>query len=163
VGYLLELMAAGGEEQNLFVSMDAFTEDTKKLGIPTAASGAIFQQIVTGLEVYSNLESIVSGNFEQGNIEFWPDNYVADNLAAVPGAEKDVYDWGDGRFPPVDGYGSMQIHNFSKKQTLFAINHWRTGAGADIGIGNSPGQTRDWTFSATAGTFTQKRLRVFVR
>lgn len=163
VGYLLELIAAGGEERNLFVSMDAFTKDIKKLGIPTFASGASFQQVVSGLEVYSNISSISSGKFEQGNIEFWPDNYVADNLAAVPGAEKEVYDWGDGRFPPVDGYGSMQIHNFSKKQTLFAINHWRTGAGADIGIGNSPGQTRDWTFSGTAGAFTQKRLRVFVK
>lgn len=163
VGYLLELTTADGEERNLFVAMDAFTDDVKKIGIPTFSSGASFQQVVTGLEVYSNVAGVTSGRFDKGNIEFWPDNYAADNAATVPGASKDVYDWGDAKFLPVDGYGSMQVHNHANEHTLFAINHWRTGAGADIGIGNSSGQTRDWTFSGNAGSYGTKRLRVFVK
>ena len=52
------------------------------------------------------------------------------------------------------------------KQTLFAINAWKKGgAGADLGIGNSrlsKGQT-DWTFAGNGGSWSHKRLRVFVR
>ena len=62
-----------------------------------------------------------------------------------------------------DGYGSMQVHNSAAGQTLFAINHWNVGATADIGIGNSTGQTRDWTFTGNAGSYSSKRLRVYVR
>jgi sialate O-acetylesterase len=57
----------------------------------------------------------------------------------------------------------MQIHNIAAGQTLFAINHWRAGDRADIGIGNQEGQQRDWTFSANAGTYPSKRLRVYIR
>lgn len=163
IGYLVELTNASGEERNVFVALNAFTKDVKKIAIPTFASGASFQEQVTGLEVYSNVAELAAGKFEKGNIEFWPDNYAADNSASVPGASQDVYDCGDSKFVPVDGYGSMQVHNFGKGQTIFAINHWRTGAGADIGIGNSQGQTKDWTFTANAGTYSHKRLRVFVK
>ncbi len=31
----------------------------------------------------------------------------------------------------------MQVHNHDAKQTLFALNHWREGDKADIGIGNA--------------------------
>ncbi len=57
----------------------------------------------------------------------------------------------------------MQIHNYEAKQTIFALNSWKRGANADLGIGNSPGKTRDWTFAANAQAYTIKRLRVFVR
>jgi sialate O-acetylesterase len=57
----------------------------------------------------------------------------------------------------------MQVHNHLATQTLFAINHWKRGRGADIGIGNSSGQTRDWTFTSNAGEYEVKRLRVLVR
>jgi sialate O-acetylesterase len=57
----------------------------------------------------------------------------------------------------------MQIHNFAAGQTLFAINHWVAGNAADVGIGNSTGQTRDWTFTSSGGNYASKRLRVFVR
>jgi sialate O-acetylesterase len=46
---------------------------------------------------------------------------------------------------------------------VFAINHWVAGGGADLGIGNSQGETRDWTFKNNAGNYTVKKLRVFVR
>ncbi len=57
--------------------------------------------------------------------------------------------------PPEDGYGSMQVHNVATKQTLFAINHWSAGGAADLGIGNGPGQTPDWTFSGNAQSYSQ--------
>jgi len=63
---------------------------------------------------------------------------------------------------PVDGYGSMQVHNHEAKQTIFAINHWREGGSADLGIGNRPRDNPDWTFSGSAGTYSYKRLRVLV-
>jgi sialate O-acetylesterase len=81
----------------------------------------------------------------------------------VPGAAGNVYDAGDGMVPPEDGYGSMQLHNLDAGQTVFALNHWRAGDRADIGIGNSPGDTKDWTFSGNAGSWSSKRLRVYVR
>ena len=56
----------------------------------------------------------------------------------------------------------MQIHNHDARQTLFAINHWRVGNTADIGIGNSPAGNPDWTFTENAGNYTAKRLRIFV-
>jgi sialate O-acetylesterase len=57
----------------------------------------------------------------------------------------------------------MQVHNSGAKQTLFAINNWKAGGRADLGIGNSPGEQRDWTFSGNAGGYVVKKLRVFVR
>ncbi len=164
VGYLLELAKAGGTTQSVFVSMDAFTDDVRKIGIPTVASQARFQQPVTSLDVFSNVDGITSGtDIATGNIEFWPDNYGMANAANVADASTTLFDYGDEIAFPNDGYGSMQVHNFGNKQTLFAINHWTAAAGADLGIGNGPSNTPDWTFTGNAGTYTTKRLRVFIR
>lgn len=164
VAYLVELTTAGGEERKIFVSMNAFTKDASKIGIPTASSKANFQTKVTGLDVFSNVNGISNASgIESGNIEFWPDNYAVDNGANIPGASGTIYDTGDKTAPPVDGYGSMQVHNYGAGQTLFSINHWNAGPNADIGIGNGPGQTPDWTFTSNANSYSSKRLRVFVR
>jgi len=164
VGYLVELTTASGEEKKIFVSMNAFTDDVKKIGIPTTASQAKFQRPVAAMDVFTNVSGITSGtSLETGNLEFWPDNYGMANAANVPGASSTLYDFGDETAPPANGYGSMQVHNIAAGQTLFAINHWVVGAGADIGIGNGPDSTRDWTFTGNAGTYSAKRLRVFVR
>ena len=56
----------------------------------------------------------------------------------------------------------MQIHNATKEQTLFAINHWRRGERADIGIGNRADKHSDWTFSGNAQSYSAKRMRVLV-
>jgi hypothetical protein len=56
------------------------------------------------------------------------------------------------------------VHNHGAQQTIFAINHWVAGRSADIGIGNSSGpQSRDWTFSGNARSWSKKQLRVYVR
>ncbi len=164
VGYLLELTNANGDDQAVFVTMKPFTDDAAKLGVPTLKSGASFQTSVESMNVYSNVSGVVTGqSIATGNIEFWPNNYGASNTENVSGASSGLFDYGDSPGPPVDGYGSMQIHNHGAKQTLFSLNQWKSGPRADIGIGNSPGDTRDWTFAKNASTYSKKRLRVYVK
>ena len=164
IAYFLELQQADGNTQYLYVSMDAFTGDLDKIGVPTFKSGAHFQQNVSNLNVYSNVKGIITGaGLAGGNIEFWPNNYGPNNSAKVPNASGDVYDFGDEPTDPADGYGSMQVHNHDAKQTLFALNHWGEGSRADLGIGNRPTDNPDWTFAGNAGTYQAKRLRVLVR
>ena len=145
--------------------MDAFTDDLGKIGIPTLASEARFQRNVENMTVVSNVAGIVTGTgLAGGNIEFWPNNYGPPNTAGVADATSDLWDFGDQMDANVvDGYGSMQVHNHEAKQTVLAINNWKSGARADIGIGNSEGRTRDWTFVGNAGSYELKRLRVLVR
>ncbi|MBM4079438.1 MAG: 9-O-acetylesterase, partial [Planctomycetes bacterium] len=143
---------------------DAFTAELAKIGVPTVASKAKFQQKVANLNVISNVEGIVTGaGLKGGNIEFWPHNYGPPNSAAIPNASSELWDFGDEIALPEDGYGSMQVHNHEAKQTIFALNSWKGGLKADLGIGNSTGQTRDWTFMRNADTYSLKKLRVLVR
>ena len=164
IAYFLELQQEDGNTEYVYVSMDAFTNDLEKIGVPTVKSGAHFQQNVSNLNVYSNVKGIANGtNLAGGNIEFWPNNYAPGNSANVPNASGDVYDFGDQPIDPADGYGSMQVHNHDAKQTLFAFNHWSEGSRADLGIGNQATGNPDWTFAGNAGTYQAKRLRVLVR
>ena len=164
IAYALELQDANLRMRHLFVSMDAFTDDPARIGVPTASSGAAFQQNVTNMNVYSNDKVIVNGtNLQGGNIEFWPNDYVQANIANVPNASAEIYDFGDQRRDAPDGYGSMQIHNHEARQTLFAINHWREGSQADVGIGNQPSGQPDWTFAKNAGSYRAMHLKVLVR
>jgi hypothetical protein len=165
IAYLLELQKGTEPGQFVFVSMDAFTDDISKVGIPDLSTGARFQQKVGSMNVYSNVEGLTTGvGLDGGNIEFWTNNYGPWNSANVPGASNSVFDFGDQPTEPVDGYGSMQVHNHKTGQTIFALNHWRDGGnGADLGIGNSPGPNPDWTFTHSAGSYSLKRLRVLVR
>lgn len=162
IAYLIELESDNLGSQKLFVSMDAFTDDPGKIGIPQYSADAFFQQPVQGVECYSTVPSL---NLQgvQGNIEFWSGNYATQNSTDVPGASGTIYDFGDSMSEPLDGYGSMQIHDTTGKQTLFAINHWGVGGNADIGIGNSSGSHRDWTFSSNAKSYSKKTLKVYVR
>jgi sialate O-acetylesterase len=56
----------------------------------------------------------------------------------------------------------MQVHNYSARQTILALNHWNEGAKADLGIGNQPQGNPDWTFAGNAGGYKSKRLRILV-
>jgi sialate O-acetylesterase len=163
VAYCLELQKPGQDAQWVFVSMDPFTTDLTKIGVPTVASKAVFQQFVANVNVVSNVQGIVNGTgLKTCNIEFWPHNYGPLNAANVPGANATVYDFGDQYVEPVEGHGSLQVHNHGAKQTILALNNWRAGGGADIGIGNWDGRNPDWTFAGNAGSYFIKRLRVLV-
>ncbi|MBL9127379.1 MAG: 9-O-acetylesterase [Verrucomicrobiales bacterium] len=164
VAYFLELTGSDAKTQYVYVSMDAFTDRASALGLPTAASGIRWQQAVRNLNVFSNVKGVVTGTgLKGGHLEFWPNNYAADNGASVDGASGSRYDFGDQPAEPLDGYGSMQVHNVEARQTLFALNHWGEGGRADLGIGNQAANNTDWTFAANAASYTAKRLRVLVR
>jgi len=164
IAYFIELRPNDGELQYLYVSMAAFTADVKKIGLPTISSGATFQTNVVSMNVYSNVSGIVKGTgIAGGNIEFWPNNYGPANTANVPNADSIKYDFGDQMAGPPDGHGCMQVHNHDAKQTLFAVNQWKSGSKAEIGIGNNLNGNPDWTFTGATANFRLKRLRVLVR
>ena len=164
IAYYLELQDDRLRTKQLFVSMKAFTDDLAKIGVPTIASAAVFQQQLEQVNVVSNIKGIVNGSNLTGcNIEFWPHNYSQANAGNIAGASAEAYDFGDQRLDDPNGYGSMQIHHHAAQQTLFAINHWRDGLRADVGIGNQPSGERDWTFAANAGSYRTMRLRVLIR
>ncbi len=164
IAYFLDLITQDGQRQYAFVSMDAFTQDRAKMGVPALATGVRFQQEVSGLLVRSNVPGVETGDGLRGFIEFWPCNYGPQNTAKVPGASDSHYDFGDQiseRTP--EGYGSMQIHNLGAKQVVLAYNNWRAKGAADLGIGNSPSGHPDWTFTKSAARYKTARLMVLVR
>jgi len=160
VAYLLEL-SKDGQTQWVYVSMDAFTDNIGKIGVPTFESKAVFQQHVDNLTVLSNMKEMTTGSGLKGNIEFWPYNYRPQNARNITNIAS-VFDFG-GQMLATGDYGSMQVHDFEAKQTIFALNHWVAGAGCDLGIGNGPGKYADWTFAKNGGDYETKRLRVLVR
>src|SRR5262249_27672940 len=104
IAYCMELTGADGKAQFVYVSMNAFTDDLSKIGVPTPESGAHFQQSVAAMNVYSSVKSIVSGtNLVGGNLEFWPNNYGPANSKGVPNASGDTFDFGDVPTDPLDG------------------------------------------------------------
>lgn len=165
VAYYLELQKPGSNPEYVWVSMDAFTQDRKKLGVPTPASGAVFQQGVTNMQVVSNVAGVTGGSgIATGNIEFWPTDYAVENGNAIPNASDTNYDFGDTR-RTTGSFGSMQVHNHGASQTVFGINHWGAdGSVLDLGIGNNPGAGtgKDWTNAANAGLYFKRRLHVLV-
>jgi len=164
VAYHLELQSTGNPRYFVYVSVDAFTGDATRIGVPTLPSGAFFQQALAEMNVVSNAPGIVTGtDLAGGWIEFWPNNYAPTNAAGAPNASDAVYDFGDQPSGPIAGYGSMQIHNTEAEQTLFAYNRWGLADTSDLGIGNSPGGHPDWTFEQSAGQYTVKNLQILVR
>ena len=81
----------------------------------------------------------------------------------IPGANADTYDFGD-QMNGVGGvgYGCVQVHNYGAKQTLFAVNNFNKGASVCVGIGNRSSGEPDWTFAGNAGSYSYRRLRIFV-
>ncbi|MFA6568279.1 MAG: sialate O-acetylesterase [Victivallales bacterium] len=163
IAYYLELTKADASTDYVFVSMDPFTKDISKIGVPDLDSKVKFQQKLSNIFVKSNVAGVKNGTFAEGGyVEFWGTNYGPGNTAAVPGASATLYDFGDS--PSNDGnYGSMQIHNYVEKQTVLAFNHWVVGAKADLGIGNSTGPQPDWTFFANAAKYASGKLLILVQ
>ena len=165
VAYYLELVKPNATTQYLWTSMDTLTPYRSQIGVPVAATKAVFQQNLSNQDVKSNVSGITNGTgMAGGNIEFWPTDYSATNAAAVPNASNSTYDFGDSR--SLSGsHGSMQIHNYLAKQTLLAISNF----GADnqilgIGIGNQSTGSPDWTQSYNAGTaYLRRTLHILVR
>lgn len=183
VAYYLTLSgsnSSGSPNGFVYVSFDAFTQDLSKIGVPTAASGAVWQTDVSRMDVVSNVAGVTNGtNLSGGNIEFWPSNYFGTNSNGVPNAAVGVsgsnsspnFDWGDAHSSGA-GFGSMQIANHNAKQMLLSFNDWGSNTGsADLGIGNNPGATYsgflggynvDWTGAGNSNKYTVRTLQVLV-
>ena len=170
IGYYLELDTGSGS-QWVWASMEAFTQDLRKIGIPTVESVAFWQQTVSNMNVESNVPGIVTGQgITTGNIEFWPYGYnTFPSVSRIGGSGSD-YDFNDLTGLTDSSYGSMQIHNYGAEQTLLAYNGWNVSGFEDVGIGNNTAiNTRDglihpdWTFSQNASDYTLKQLEVWVQ
>lgn len=174
IAYRLELEESGNTEC-VWVSADAFTNDASLIGVPSnAGSGAIFQEILTNMNVISTQSGIVTGEgISTGNIEFWPNSYTSQNSQSIPNADSsgDVFDFGDTyEISDTSGGtgndGSMQIHNHGASQTLFAINGFASST-KDIGIGNQPiidtTDNPDWTSAANSADYSTQKLSVYIK
>ncbi|MCK5863217.1 MAG: 9-O-acetylesterase, partial [Candidatus Hydrogenedentes bacterium] len=99
-----------------------------------------------------------------GAIEAWACNYGASKVRGFENAGNDTYDFDDKMGMEVNpGYGCLQLHDTLSGTTLFAFNNFRAGRDADVGIGNSPGEQPDWTFSKSAAAYASGKLLVLVR
>jgi len=164
VAYCLELVTTTGVSNWVYVSMDAFTTDITKIGVPTAARGAVIQKDVYNMNIYAApAASVTTGTIATGNLEFWPSDYNAYNDRNITGANNSNYDCGDSWGNASAGHGSMQVHNYLASQTILAMNHFgNNGMKPGLGIGNKPGIVGDpdWTFSENATDFSVKNLYV---
>lgn len=183
IGYYIELRETGGSLRWLWVSMDAFTQDPRKIGVPTFASGAFFDCYVSNLVIRSNAPGITPGERDLGNIEFFPGNYSYDRGSfQLPNGSASLGDFDDA--PSISGgqntgnFGSMQIHDFQNRTTLFSWTRWSgylksTGDGAFtyLGLGNAPSGNLDWTYTGdgptpvvgSARTYDIRRMEIYVK
>ena len=180
VAYLLHLVGTDGLEQWAWASMDAFTDDLSKIGLPTKRRVNDFQEYVTNLSVRAYRSDgtlhVTPGDFPDGNIEFCWHDFSQANSKGIPNANPDgnnVYDWGDSwTFTTKPGYGCLQVHNYQQSQVILSVSRTGASAGpttlryASLGIGNRSEQAdaeKDWTTAANGASFTTSDLYVFVR
>ncbi|NLG13424.1 MAG: 9-O-acetylesterase [Lentisphaerae bacterium] len=161
VTYFVESKTVDGDDKWIAVSMDAFSDNVKDFGLPLHA---ILAKRVFNLVVISNVPGIKCGEHKEGNIEFWPNNYGTGNKWGFPGASGNKYDFGDdvSDGEPKPGYGSMQVHLFGERQTLFAFNNFRSPT-PDFGIGNSASEHPDWTFTSSSKNYSKIKMTVLVQ
>ena len=157
IGYYLEL-----DSQWVWVSADAFNADASFIGVPNT-DAHIQQMLIDNMNVVSNVSGVVNGTgIATGNIEFWNTNYGGGTTGLVPGGTGS-FDYND-TLSTGGNYGSMQIHNhgIGAQQTLLAYNRWGSDTG-ELGIGNQPTGSPDWTFAGNSGAYAVKNLYVMVR
>ena len=167
IAYFLELYK-DGQHQYAWVSVDAFTNDVKAIGVPTLYNKVVLQQNVANMNVFSNVAGVETGTgIATGNIEFWPYNFATRNEAGVPDASDATYDFGDKVEIGNAKYGSMQIHNYGARQTIIGLSNLNKGEanGPGFGIGNNPtpGGNPDWTRAGNAITYDYARMMVLVK
>ncbi|WP_043533995.1 hypothetical protein [Actinomyces polynesiensis] len=155
VGYCLEL-GATQNTQSVYTSMQAFTTDATRIGLPTAA-GDIRRQRVSDLHVSSTAANVPTGDHEQGYIEMWGTDFDPASSGQVPGASATTYD-ADDRPSATGTYGSFQVHAIAEDltgstppATVLAVNAWNNSSFTlDLGIGTSASGNPDWTFAHNA-------------
>jgi len=160
VAYYLKLESQALGVQWVWVSMDAFTNDVSRIGIPVG--DIVYQQQVTNMNVLNYAG--VSRTGIAGNLEFWSAAYEPANFAAVPNASNSSYDFGDKISDGTGKFGSFQVHDFNQMQTLLAYNGWATSGfnAEDLGIGNCGFCSQpDYTLTSNAHFYDVKELYIF--
>lgn len=163
VAYVLELERTDGTVDWAVAAFDAFTREARRLGVP-CSTGTVVQQEVENLVVRSNIARVAEGARGKGIVEFFSTNYsTGGRLASCPG-DDGKYDFNDTpQREPDPGYGSMQVHDAARGETVFAYNRFNGGI-PDIGIGpNLEGEHPDWTFMGNADIYKSRRLTVLVK
>ena len=184
IGYYMEYAATADTPLTyVYVSMDAFTDDITKIGVPDKTTGVSYQKMVKNLEITTNVTAaqgkLTDGNgaqmtagttytTENGYIEFFPSAYVCSKGPTINGGSGVIYDIND---KTVSGsYGSMQVHNLDTGETVFALNNF-DGAKA-FGIGTNPNAAAsvtgtksqaDWTFDSVKSNYATGNIYMFVR
>ena len=166
VAYRLNL----GADNFCYTSFGAYTSDLTQIGVPTFTSHTQEQRYVQNLyyEAKSPTLTTAGTTVTQGNIEFWPWNYSTANAANIPGASgasgNRNYDFGDS-CSYGGSHGSMQVHDYTNKTTVFALNRFNDGANASIGIGNCADTAYglDWTTNYNSASYETKQLDVYAK
>ena len=165
VAYFVETVSTNGVHNWVWVSLDAFTDDPGAIGVPTHRTGKWFQQKVKNLRIWSNNETIVHRDgslVDEGNIEFWPNAYNKYGTLGLPNANNGAYDFDDERQSYTSNYGSMQIHDYKARCTLFGFNGWEN-SNIQLGVGtNVSGGEPDWTGTGLGSRYSKRRLQVYV-
>jgi hypothetical protein len=174
-------VGTNGVEQWVWTSMDAWTDDASKIGIPCVRRANTWQCYVDNLFVASGhtggtAPDLRTGSFPRGNIEFFTASYSTASAKGIPGADGSVYDFGDSNGSQTEGdtYCSLQVHDYLGGKTVFVVDelggHKSDGTARPgtpgVGIGNCPAATskhKDWTFIHNAAQFSTRDLYVFVR
>ncbi|MBR3222916.1 MAG: hypothetical protein IKF72_11905 [Kiritimatiellae bacterium] len=162
VAYYMELQKPGEPLQYVWVSMDAFTNDATRIGVPHAWK---FQKDVTNLRVWSNVPNIrTNQTIAVGNIEFWPQCFGGKPKRRLPGATN-VYDLDD--TPTSGNYGSFQVHDTARgtNSCIFSYNRFNSTANSEMGIGphfNPSNSGWDWTQTYNAAQYSLRHLQVYV-
>ena len=168
IAYYLETVS-GTTTNWVYVSMDAFTTDPTKVGVPTTTSGEFYHYnlpAISNANIYTSLAGITSTTgVNTVLLEFWPSNYGTGNSWGVPGASDTTYDFGDGGSDTSAGHACMQIHNYGAGQVLFAYNRWGGAGTSEFGMGNQvAGSGPDWTFNTdNISTYSSRTLLILVR
>jgi hypothetical protein len=126
-------------------------DSISKLQVPAitgTGSQFVIQGNVSDLTVLSNTSEVQSGNGFTGRLEIWPWNYGTSSASDQAERSAGTYDDSDVPVMNSGNYGSFQLHNLTSttKQTAFAWNGHYSSADYEIGFGNPPSGSSDWTF-----------------
>jgi len=164
VNYLLVLKDKNLKVDYVAASVDAFTKDAGKLGIPFKMQHS-FNQVVEGLRYESSFPNIVSRAPSPAVLEITGKNYRSAVSKKLDGGAAKLFDFDD-TFAASGSYGCFQLHDQRRKKTIFAYNNFRGGNGCDIGIGNNPAvgpkSNPDWTFSKSGNKYISAELYISV-
>jgi hypothetical protein len=145
----------GGSASNVFTTH----RDVKNLNVWTNVSN-IFNKHTDPLKVNIGKDQFSVMSALKGRLEIWPSNYGTGRNPSLNGGNDGIYDSNDSGYNTSIGYGSFQVHDMTKNQTILAWNR-HGDLKPDIGFGNNPNGNPDWTFTQT--TPVNFDLKIYIK